>query len=351
MAIIVALGLTTLLAVGAVTIDLSYARVVQQQLQNASEAGARAGSQQLDGTDAGMIAARVAAANVAAENNAAGTPVEVASADIVLGIWDDEAGTFEESDEPTLVNTVEVRARRPELALFLAPVALGRSTVVVSAQSRALAEASGAGAVSCYIPLAVPDCLVEQHGLGGLEDLTLQINPPGVDSVGWARPNGSPNANWSRDQMDDCENGGEAAVGDPVGLQNGVVSSAMDALATRVNTSSTSWSTERWGSLPNRLPASSISTSNFGNTYEGAVIVFDGGDEYCDGSGGDFNGTQPLKGFLWGAIYDVRNTGAADKRTIKMRLDTSTGYNIGTGIGGPDYGVVTHSPPRLVRND
>jgi hypothetical protein len=169
--------------------------------------------------------------------------------------------------------------------------------------------------------------------------------------VGWARPNGTPNASWTRSQIEDCEADGDAAVGDPVGLQNGVVTSALDALAARVDSSATTWQESRWGTLPARLSGSSIGVAKYGHTYEGPVIVFDGGDEYCHGSGGSFNHSQPLKGFLWGAIYDVKNSGSSASRTIKMRLDTSSGYNAGTQGGGPDYGVVTHFPPRLVRND
>ena len=113
---------------------------------------------------------------------------------------------------------------------------------------------------------------------------------------------------------DECSSEAPAQVGDPVGLQNGVVTSALDAIAERISTSSTSWRSERWGALPARLSGSSISAANYGKTYEGAILVFDGGPGYCQGSGGKFNGTETLMGFMWAAIYDVKNSGSSSSR-------------------------------------
>ncbi|MES2645023.1 MAG: TadG family pilus assembly protein, partial [Myxococcota bacterium] len=121
-ATIVALGAVVLLSFAALTIDLGYGRLVQQQLENASEAGARAGSLRLDGTEAGLTAARVTAASMAAQNFAGGGTVVLADDDIVLGVWDATAGTFTPSSDPLQVNTVQVRARIDELALHAYPV-------------------------------------------------------------------------------------------------------------------------------------------------------------------------------------------------------------------------------------
>jgi Flp pilus assembly protein TadG len=355
-AVIIALALVVLLAAAAVAIDLGYARVVREQLKNASEAAAHAASQQLDGTDDGVAAARAAAVAAAAANMAGGravdlddNPANLESWDVVMGTWNEDAGTFTPTEEASAVNSVQVRARIPDLGLFFAPVAVGRNEMAVSAETRAMAMTGGASAVDCFIPLAFAQCEVDRLGAAGMQDLTLKLNPPGVDNVGWARPNGTPNANWSRDQMNDCQASGTASVGDPVGLQNGVVSSAMSALATRVSTSSTRWDTTKWGAMPTRSVKSSISKADYGKTYEGPVMVFDGGGTYCTGSGGSFNQSAPITAFVWGAIYDVENSGSSSSRTIKMRLDPMTDHDIGTEDGGPDYGVIAHSPPRTVR--
>jgi hypothetical protein len=52
------------------------------------------------------------------------------------------------------------------------------------------------------------------------------------------------------------------------------------------------------------------------------------------------NGTEEVTGFVWGAIYEVLTSGPAAQRTIRMRLETLGDHDLGTGGGGPDYGVV-----------
>lgn len=348
-AITVALCMVVLLSFAAFTIDLGYGRLVQHQLQNASEAAARAGSLQLDTTDDGMAAARAAAHSVAAANTAAGQSVVLAEKDITFGVWDDVSGTFTESDDPLLVNTVQVHARIDELGLFIAPAVFARDTIAVSGATRVLARSGGAGAVRCFLPLAIPSCLVDREGVDGLQDLTLNLNPAGVDSVAWASLTGHPNSKSTRDQLGNCEHEGNADVGDPVYLNNGVISSAIAELDTQIETSSTRWSTTKWGALPERLPTSNISASTYGNTLEGPIIVFDGGPDYCTGKGGKFNGDEPLVAFLWAAVYNISGVGAYTD--LAVRIDTSSDYSMGTAAGGPDYGVISKLPPRMVRLD
>jgi hypothetical protein len=350
-ATIVALGAVVLLSFAALTIDLGYGRLVQQQLENASEAGARGGSLKLDGTEAGLTAARITAASMAAQNIAGGGSVVLADEDIVLGVWDATTGTFTPSSDPLQVNTVQVRARIDALGLFLTPAAFARDTIPVSGMTRAMAMSQGAGEVQCYIPLALPDCVVDREGVEGIQDLTLQLNPPGVDNVGWGRANGSPSASWARDMFGDCESSGAASVGDPVGLGNGAMIPALTELVTQINGSDTTWDPTKWGTLPARMTGSSITPPNYGRTFEGPIMVVDTGDEYCTGSGGSWTGNRPLKGFMWASIYDVKNSGGAvAERNIRLRVDTSSLHDLGTSSGGPDYGVVSTTPV-MVRND
>lgn len=358
-ATVVALSMTGLIGFAALTIDMGYARMVHQQLENTSEAAARAGAARLDGTDEGMVAAREAAVTLAAANPAGGeivvldpNPGNDPAGDVVLGVWDDEAGTFVPSDDPVVVDTVQVRARLAEVRLFFARVAMERASTPVSARTRAVAPVAPATATDCYIPLALPSCIVYREGTEGLQDLDIQLNNPAADDVGWGRVNGSPNANWSRDQMLDCQQGGEAAIGDPVTLQNGSVVSALGAVADRISTSDTRWDPEKWGTLPSRMSGSSITPANYGKTYEGPLPVFESPPEYCIGSGGSFTGSYPLVGFVWASLYDVRNAGAISDRTVKLRVDTTRTYDFGTSWGGgPDWGALTYAPPRMVRSD
>ncbi len=352
-AVILALLLTVLLGFAALTIDIGYARVIQAQLQNTSEAAAHAGTLDLDGTEEGLTAARATAVRVAGQNRVAGEPFALAgnasndaAGELVLGIWDEEARTFTASEDAASVNTVQVRAALASVGMFFSPVAFGRASIPVAAVTRVMAIDSGAGAVECFIPLALPDCLIDLDEVDALQDLTLKLTPTGVDNVGWGRPNGNVNAAWTRDQMNDCDQDGEAAVGDPVFLQNGAIGSAMQALATRISTSGTTWDVSRWGALPARMAGSSISAANYGKTYEGPVMIFDGGDEYCTGSGGAFNQSEPITGFLWGALYDVKASG--NPKDLKLRLDVESDHNMGTSGGGPDYGVIAQAAPRMI---
>jgi hypothetical protein len=347
----VSLSLSVLLASGAVAIDLGYARYVQQQLDYAAQAGAHAGVIQLDGTTAGVSAAHGMAATVAGKNNAAGMPVTLEendgndpSGDVVTGVWNGSA--FTPSLNAATVNAVQVRTHISELGLFVAPAALGRRTMPVSAAAVMMRPGPGTYATDCFIPLAIPLCLLGLHGLSGLESVTLQLNPPGVDNVAWARPNGSPNTTWSRSQINDCRSSGYAAVGDPVGLQNGTDTAALDAVVTRVSTSSTRWDATRWGAEPARMTGSSISAGNYGRTYEGVMMVFDGGPSFCTGSGGSFTGSYPIAGFMWGGVYDVRNTGSSSTRTVRMRVDPLGDHHSGRQGGGPQWGVDTDGPPQ-----
>jgi hypothetical protein len=91
---------------------------------------------------------------------------------------------------------------------------------------------------------------------------------------------------------------------------------------------------------------SAISATNYGKTYEGPIMVFDAGPEYCTGSGGSYNQTLPLKGFVWGALYDVRTTGS--QKDLRLRLEVMDDHVAGSKAGGPDYGVTAESPPHNV---
>jgi hypothetical protein len=78
-------------------------------------------------------------------------------------------------------------------------------------------------------------------------------------------------------------------------------------------------------------------------------MVFDGGDSYCTGSGGSFTGSEPVVGFMWAAIYDVKNSGSTDQRTVKMRLEVMDDHVVrGRGSdAAPDYGVVALGTPTM----
>ena len=341
-ATITALSLTVLLGFGALAIDVSHVHLVDQQLQTAADASAHAAVMMLDGSEEGLAAAKTAAGELAQANYAGGQKVTLDDsgspfAKAVFGVWDAEARSFDESEDPEEVNAVRVTTGHENTST----AALGSLTDIKlspRASSTAVRDLQGAGAVECFIPLAIPSCLIETaYGEDGIQDIDLVLNPKGVDNVGWARPAASPNASWLKGQLTDCKGDGEVAIGDSLGLQNGVVASAMSAMASELEGSATGWDGDVWGAMPAQLSNSAISNAAYGNTLEGPLFVFED-DSYCSG-GGKFNGFTKVSGFVWGAVYDVATKGAADTKNIRVRLDTSREHGVGTASGGKDWGV------------
>ncbi|NOY25602.1 MAG: hypothetical protein GXP62_06985 [Oligoflexia bacterium] len=87
---------------------------------------------------------------------------------------------------------------------------------------------------------------------------------------------------------------------------------------------------------------------DYGKTLEGPIIVFDGGSDYCEGSGGQFNGYEPVIGFAWAVIYDVRTEGSASEKNIRVKIDTEAEEAFGLVGGGTLYAGVTHATPGVI---
>lgn len=344
-AIKVALMLVVLLSAAAFGVDLPFAHVVQAELQNVADASSHAAAAQIDGTAAGLTSAIATAKSVAGQNYAGGAPFVLNDADIETGIWD--GTTYTVSSDPALVNTIRVQARLPTLGLFFAPV-MGTTTVDVGGESYGLRDIAPAGSADCFLPLALPLCLVEQWEKDGLQDVVLRTNPPAVDNVGWALPNGSVNAANAIDQLGDCNQAGTASVGDPVYLMNGTAASVYSELVDQIIDSDTNWRNDWWGTQPSRMTGSAIPSADYGNTLEGIVMVFDGGPGFCDDTS-QFNSNYPLVGFAYGGIYDVKTSGGAAARQLNMRLDTSSQRIIQGTPGGIDLGIMAWAPPVMVQ--
>lgn len=355
-AVIFAITLVVLLGFAAITIDVGYQQVVRNQLENITDAAAHAGAHSLDGTNVGMLSARTAAQLVGSENYVADGTVSLdinasnaADGDIVLGTWDFDAGEFTASGDPAVIDTVAVRSTL-ELDTFFARSAFGRATMNAQAVSYAYQPPSeGAGEVTCFLPVAIADCMFDLYTETELQSINLALNPAGIDNVGWARPDATPSASWVRGQIQNCEADGALAVGDNVGLNNGVISSALSELGSAINSSTTSWDTSTWGTIPKQASRSEVSKANYGKTLEGVFVIFDGGPDYCTGKGGSFNGTEVVTGFVWGAVYDVVNTGPSSGKNISVRLDLSADREIGTKGGGRDVGVTYQPPVRILQ--
>lgn len=364
-AIVIAISAGVMFAFVGLVVDFGIARLVQSQLQAATDVAAVAGARRLDGTAAGVTAARATAVDVAAANHALSDPVLVdpnadndPDGDVVLGVW--SGGTFTASDDPTAIDAVSVQARRDDLRTWFLTL-FGRETLATQARSVAERGRSlGAGRVPYYLPFALPDCEIERHTADGLSDLTFVLSPAGDDTTGWGAVGDTPSASWASDHieamlgcMHDWEETGsidaacsEASTSDTVNLGGGEMTSALNALSDAMG-DGLEWSGDRWGVLPAQHPKSSVQRSDYGHVLEGPLPIFAGGADYC-GPHAAWNETLPVLGFVWAVIYDVAAKGSAAQRNVWVRVDTRHIYTVGDWYGGGSWGVTYDGPPVLV---
>ncbi len=367
-ALVVALTTMVLLMFAALVIDLGYARLVQTQLQAAADAAALSGARVLDQKATGLATARSTAITVGGLNQAMGDPVVLAdnptnnpTGDVVLGIWENSA--FTPSLDHTRVNAVLVRSRRDDLFPLLSGPAFGRNELAAAGVAIAVQGMRlGAGSVPYYLPFGLAQCTVQGWPVDTLVDMTFVLSPAGADTTGWAGVGTTPNASWVSDFLSDImpcmeqwyETGevdeacAPADTDDTVSLNNGVAASALKAVAEAIG-NGVPWDSETWGSLPAQHAASQVPQSQYGHMLVGPIPVFDGGSSYCQAGGGSWNQAAPLKGFVWGALYDAGAKGAAKNKNVWLRIDPGSFREIGDWYGGTNYGIVYTAPAVVVR--
>lgn len=188
--VMIAILLVVLIGFVALVVDFGKLYKVRNELQNASDSAAHAGALALDGTPAGIAAAREEARRYAGMHVADGTDVGIADEDILFGHWDDATRTFTslgtDPGEPALVNAVRVLDRRAAtdgnpVLLSLGPV-LGTDQADVASDAIAV---SGGPLSECGFPMVVADCsLTEPLADGSCEHcMTYQDN--NTDNAGW----------------------------------------------------------------------------------------------------------------------------------------------------------------------
>lgn len=345
------LSLPTLIGSGALVVDLSTQKVVRTQLQAVADISAMAGTDLLDGTPEGVEAARAAALRAALRNEVNGAPISLVTDNLQIGAWDSQEGRLDTDALVEEMDSIQVAADLDDVPATLASLVFDRDRLSVRGASTGFNPPDdAASSVGCYLPIAIPSCLFDHYTVDQLNAVTLVVNPAGRDNMGWGRVGASPSSSFLRDQLWNCEQDGIIEVGDEVGLQNGVVSSALSEVKSAIAASLTRWDTEAWGAQPARMSGSALSAAEYGHTLEGAIIVFDGGEDYCDDGGGPFNGYEPLVGFAWAVVYDVRTSGGASQKNMKMKIDTFVDRAVGLrGGGGVFAGVTYDNPPVLIR--
>jgi hypothetical protein len=354
-----------ILGFAALSIDVGHMMVVETELQVVSDAAAVAAVSKLthspDDPITDATAARELAVYLASLNFIEGDSVSLdlnpsndPDGDIVLGYWDTTTDTFDSFVDYDEFNSVKVRARRNDMGMTFALAAWGIRGIDVTATAIAtVGEPVGAGKVECFMPIALPDCIFDGRSEEALDLADMRLQPSTGDNFGWGNPFGAASSSSARSQLSDTCSGDSVTVGDPVSLNNGVMTDAMKDVVDMLVISSTSWNSSLWGAQPPRLMGSDVPASKYGQTLEGVIILFSAGPEYCNSIVGDEDWNPSsramVSGFAWGAIYDVKyNTKSKGDRTMKMRLELLNDREIGTGSGGPDRGIVSRGNNLLV---
>lgn len=350
-AVTVGLSLVTLLGCTALVVDVGYLLSANVELQASLDSAALAGVGYFDNTAAGVALARAKAVEFAAMNSAGGLPVVVPDEAIQVGIIN-EAREFVPSEDPTQIHAMSIDHTMVEVPAFFAPAAFGQATMQHNARSIARRfPGRGAGRVDCFLPLAVPDCVFDDPA--ATEALQFRMSSANNDNTAWADPNGNASANVVNNTLNgNCPVGG-ASVGDPVYLNNGELGSSFQTVRDILNDSGPDalpWDTARWGTQPARMSGSSVNAANYGNSViEGPIMMFHAPPQPgvpC-GSAVQFNGSRTITGFTYAVIYDVASQG--NDKNLRVRLDLTNEYDMGTGGGGFDSNILSPGGGSLIR--
>jgi Flp pilus assembly protein TadG len=256
-AVVVALFLTVLLAMGAAALDIGHALVAKNELQNVSDAAALAGTRALGIIYEGMTPAEQqtytltsgdqativdAVQTTAVANSAAGVPITINSTDIAIGTWNPT--TRVHTPTVDLPKAVRVLARRDSsangaISTFLANV-IGMSSISVNAVATADLTAVGQTAPGQLdVPFAISEYYFTQFGCGDVIKFYPNDGTPQACAA-WHTFDQSPaNANTLRNIIDGMTNGSyqspATAPGNTLNVTNGNVASAFPNLINLYN--------------------------------------------------------------------------------------------------------------------
>jgi Flp pilus assembly protein TadG len=337
-AVMTALFLVVLLAMGAAAIDIGHALVARNELQNVSDAAALAGTRALGVIYEGMTvaeqqsyvlssgdAATVIAAvqATASANSAAGVPITIDPADVAIGTWD----PYSRVHTPTVnqPKAVRVLSRRDgsangAISTFLANV-VGMSSVDVRAVATADMSAVGQTAPGQLdVPFAISEFYFTQFGCGDYIKFYPNDGTPQACSA-WHTFDLSPaNANTLRNTIIDGMTAGTyqspaTTPGDTLNFINGNVASA----------------------FPNLINLYNAKKDGNGN-WDVFIPVYE------SPSCAPPNGAIPIVGYAEARITNVQ--GSPDhliEATILCNI-----FEGNTSGGGPPYGPVLSTVPGLV---
>lgn len=352
-------SMMVIISFGALAVDIGHQRGTRAELQRAVDAGAHAGAAYLDGTDDGCDAALQAAVWYANANRVDGRSPAFTERDVTFARY--EQGVLTTLGECNAkANTLRIQRTIDDVSTMLAPVAFGVHAMQVTARSTVMQPPpSAATEVSCFLPIAVPQCAITGPGT-----FNFRRSSNGEDTAGWASlVSGTTNAAFFKEQLsgNNCQG---AKVSDNVLLQNGSVMAAEAVARDRINYRAHSsgvaleppdpWPTEIWDSpdWSDRLSGSRIFDRYYGRYGIGGPVMLvaagdrnmNGVDDLCDPSPPNFTGAMKMAGFAYGMIYDANSGDIAIEINTEERFDDE----VIAGGGTNPYGMTFQEPPVLL---
>lgn len=351
-AVMVALTMTVLLAMGAAAIDIGHALVARNELQNVSDSAALAGTRALGFIYEGMTPAaqqayvltggdqaiiQAAVQTAANANKAAGVAISINQPDIQIGIWNPATRTLTPTaNQPKSVRVLSRRdaAANGVISTFLANV-VGMSSVSVSAVATAdLTAVLSVAPGDMNAPFGISEFYFNSgFGCGS----TIQFSPsiPGDPQTcaGWQVFDQTPFNNSTFVSM---VNGMANGTYTPPGGQAGIMS---------LTFGNGNLGNPAWGAMTNLWQAQVAANG----TWNALVPVYAGSD--CSPSG-----PQLVIGFATVQITYVGGPGDPNN-ALNCTGNTATGCIAGTiqcnvfngaGGGGTPFGPTFGTIPGLV---
>lgn len=314
-AVIAGVSFSVLIGLAAVSIDLGRARVVKTNLQYIADAAAHAAVSPLDGTSEGIATANTVIDGVVSQAQVYGITPTVDQ--VETGYYETSSG-WHATNDPAQVKAVKVTLSADIGYVAFSRAAFGATSLTPRAMGGAgkeqfLSETSAenpAGEVECFIPIAIPSCVIDDMMESGDPSVTGTWQPSTTNNVAWADDDGNPNASTLNATINSlsggCSGGQTMEVGSNVYLNNGMITSVAQTIGSFLNTKSTeTWNTAAWGAIPARSSNSAVTVARYGHIISGPMVVFQD-TSYCSGGGsGPLNGVKQINGFVYAAVYDV----------------------------------------------
>jgi Flp pilus assembly protein TadG len=349
-AIMAGVGFTVLIGLAAISIDLGRARVVQSELQYIADAAAHAAVSPLDGTQDGVDLAQARVTAIVSGGSVYGITPTVDS--VSTGYYEHDTGWHATTDA-SQVKAIKVVLSANVGYIGLSKVAFGTTSLTPRATGAAGKEQFAsesdaqepAGEVECFIPIAIPSCVIDTMMANNTPKVTGTWQPSTTNNVAWADNSGNPNASTLNATINSlsggCSGGKTMEVGGSVYLNNGMITSVAQTIGTYINSTATAtWDTAAWGAIPARSSGSAVTAARYGHIISGPMVVFQDTSYCSSGGSGPLNGTKSISGFVYAAVYDVVATGGSKNVKIFIANPNDFTSDDVTDFMGGDNGAV-----------